>query len=220
MSDNSKLTTPGDQGIRPLVEHRSDSVHLDNVDFGQRIITVLAVPYEQPAVVAFRSEMWNEVFSRSAFNGIEGQTRKIPATAVLELHNRGHEGGRLVGKVISSNPYHDSGLVCDVKVSRTDYGDETLELARDEALSASVGFMVKNPKFDQDLDRYTKTRRINRAFLDHLSFVGQPAYEGAGVLAMRAEDAEPDAPLTPTPRMDAFLNDPILKWASERVRGV
>ncbi|AAN01971.1 gp39 [Mycobacterium phage Corndog] len=221
MSDDRKLNTPGDQGIRPSVETRSETVQLDNVDFGQRIITVLAVPYEQPTQVMYRSEMWSEVFTRSAFNGIESQNRKIPATAALEIPAPNHDGGRLVGKVISSNPYHEAGLICEVKVSRTDYGDETLELARDDALSASIGFLVKNPKFDQDLDRYTKTRRVNRAFLDHLAFVGQPAYEGARVLAMRGEDRllEPETPLSPTPRLDEFLNDPILQWASKTVRG-
>lgn len=213
--DRSVTTSP--------VETRSGGVELDNVDFGQRIITVLAVPYEQPAQVPFRQEMWTEVFSRSAFNGIEGQTRKIPATAALEIPAPDHRGGRMVGKVISSNPYGDEGLVSEVKISRTDYGDETLELARDDALSVSVGFVVKNPRFDQELDRYKKLRRVNRAFLDHLAFVAQPAYDGAKVLAMRGEGALSEGdlpPLVATPRMDELLNDPILRWASERVRGL
>jgi phage head maturation protease len=210
-----------DRSMAPLVETRSDGVAVDGVDFGQRIITVLAVPYEQPTQVPFHQEMWTEVFSRSAFNGIESQTRKIPATAALEIPAPDHAGARLVGRVISSDPHGEAGLVSEVRISRTESGDEALELARDEALSVSVGFMVKNPRFDQELDRYKKTRRVNRAFLDHLAFVGQPAYPGAKILAMRAEDAdvlEIEQPFTPTPRMDEFLNDPILQWASERVR--
>lgn len=206
-----------------FVETRSEGVQIDNVDFGQRIITVLAVPYEQPTQVPFHQEMWTEVFSRSAFNGIESQTRKIPATTSLSIPAPDHIGARLVGRVLSSDPYRESGLVSEVKISRTADGDETLELASDEALFPSIGFMIKNPKFDQELDRYTKTRRVNRAFLDHLAFVGQPAYSGAKVLAMRADGSvgeEDQTPFTPTPRMDEFMNDPVLRWAAERVRKI
>ena len=217
MADDSDRNT-----MIPSVETRSDGVRIDGVDFGQRIITVLAVPYEQPTRVPFRQEVWNEVFTRSAFNGIESQTRKIPATAALEIPANNHQGGRLVGRVISSDPYGEAGLVSEIKISRTPQGDDTLELAADEALWPSIGFLVKNPRFDQELDRYTKTRRVNRAFLDHLAFVGQPAYDGAKILAMRSADSavlESELePLSPTPRMDAFLEDPILKWAAERTR--
>lgn len=202
------------------VETRSEGVRIDNVDFSQRTITVLAVPYEQATRVPFQREVWSEVFSRSAFKGIESQPRKIPATAALEIPAPNHDGGRLVGRVVSSDPYREAGLVSEVKISRTPQGDETLELAADEALWPSIGFMVKNPKFDQELDRYKKVRRVNRAFLDHLAFVGQPAYEGAKILAMRSDGVLEAEPIehSPTPLMDQFLNDPILQWASEQVR--
>lgn len=207
----------------PSVENRSDGVRIDGVDFGQRIITVLAVPYEHPTLVPFHQEVYSEVFSRSAFNGIESQARKIPATAALEIPATDHKGGRLVGRVISSDPYGPDGLVSEIKISRTPQGDDTLELAADEALWPSIGFMVKNPKFDQEVDRHQKTRRVNRAFLDHLAFVGQPAYDGAKILAMRsAQDAalleSQQEAFSPTPRMDAFMEDPIMKWMHERAR--
>lgn len=203
-----------------FVETRSHGVRIDNVDFAQRIITVLAVPYEQPTRVPFHQEMYTEIFSRSAFKGIEGQTRKIPATASFQIPAPDHVGARLIGRVISADPYHEDGLINEVKVSRTADGDETLELAADEALFPSIGFMIKNPKFDQEVDRYAKTRRVNRAFLDHLAFVGQPAYDGAKVLAMRSDgtmEMQEQAPLSPTPRMDEFMSDPILTWAAKRV---
>lgn len=214
----SEEETGKERVVPSQVETRSAGVQIDNVDFAQRIITVLAVPYEHPTQVPFRQEMWTEVFSRSAFNGIESQTRKIPATTSLSIPAPDHVGARLVGRVLSSDPYRDAGLISEVKISRTAVGDETLELASDEALFPSIGFMIKNPRFDQELDQYTKTRRVNRAFLDHLAFVGQPAYEGAKVLAMRSEGAVEEQPVFKTPRMDAFLNDPVLRWASERVR--
>jgi phage head maturation protease len=106
-------------------------------------------------------------------------------------------------------------LLTEVKVSRTETGDETLELANDDALSASVGFMVNDPRRDQQLDRYTKTRRINRAFLDHLAFVGVPAYGGAKVMSVRGE---PDLPAVETPGIDDILDDPIFQWANNRIR--
>lgn len=224
MPDENVLTGEAHAAATPSIETRSAAVQVDGVDFGQRIITVLAVPYEQPTQVPFRQEVWTEVFARSAFNGIETQNRKIPVTAALEIPAPDHRGGRLVGRVISSDPYREEGLVSEVKISRTDQGDETLALAADEALAVSVGFMVKNPRFDQDLDRYRKMRRVNRAFLDHLAFVGQPAYAGAKVLAMRGEGGDLGLEdqgaiiVSPTPRMDEFLNDPILKWASDHVR--
>ena len=204
--------------VAQSVETRSVGVQVDGVDFGQRIITVLAVPYEQPTQVPFLRDVYSEVFSRSAFKGIEGLSRKIPATAALDVPAENHKGGRLVGKVLSSDPYRNEGLVSEIKVSRTPLGDETLELASDGAVDVSVGFMVKN-KLDQDVDRYHKTRRINRAFLDHLAFVGQPAYPGAKVLAMRSDGSvqeEPAQSYSPTPRMDEFLSDPILRWAHDR----
>lgn len=209
--------------IVPSVETRSDGVRIDGVDFGQRIITVLAVPYEQPTLVPYRQEVYSEVFSRSAFNGIESQNRKIPATAALEIPAANHAGGRLVGRVIKSDPYGADGLISEIKISRTPQGDDTLELASDEALWPSIGFMVKNPKFDEELDRYKKTRRVNRAFLDHLAFVGQPAYDGAKILAMRSQaEAEvlesQQEPFTKTPRMDEFMNDPIMQWMHDQAR--
>lgn len=137
------------------------SAAVDNVDFGQRVITMLAMPYEQPTKVPFRQEIWNEVFSRTAFNGVETRKSRIPATAVLELPAPDHRGGRLCGRVIGADPNGESGLITELKISRTDLGDETLELARDDALSASVGFMVKDPFRDQELASSTSIAVIS-----------------------------------------------------------
>lgn len=203
------------------VETRSAAMSIDGVDFGQRIITVLAVPYEQPTKVPFQQGVWNEVFSRSAFNGIEARAQRVPATAVFEIPAPDHRGGRLVGRVIRADSHDSAGLITDVKISETDLGTELLQLARDDALSASIGFMVKNPYRDQELNRQNLTRRINKAFLDHLAFVGQPAYEGTRILAMRAEDQRSESQMpafASTPKMDQYLNDPILRWASEQVQ--
>ena len=64
------------------------------------------------------------------------------------------------------------------------------------------------------------TRRIKAAYLDHLSFVESPAYVGAQVLSVREDAASACAatmdPLI-TPNLDQFTEDPILRWASERL---
>lgn len=191
------------------VETRS-AARVADTDFGQRIITVVAVPYEQPTKVPFRGEMWDEVFTRGAFSGLSALKRRIPASACLEVPDLGHSNGKLVGKIIEAYPDREEGLVADVKISRTAIGDDVLQLSADESLGASIGFAVKN-RFDQDLNRTTKTRRVHRAFLHHLSFVGEPAYDAARVLAMRsatAEDARA-AQESGTPNLDAVLDDPF-----------
>lgn len=201
----------------PQVETRSASV--GNVDFGQRIITVIAVPYEQSAQVVFKKEIWSEIFTRSAFVGIETRQGRIPAVAALKLPDKNHDG-QIVGRIIRADPNSTEGLIAEVKISRTPLGDDTLELSADDALSASAGYMVKDPYRDQMLDRRSKTRRITRAFLDHLAFVGQPAFAGAKVLSVRSDGgALSEAELPPArPLIDQFVGDPVFKWAAERTR--
>lgn len=194
-------------GSSPIIETRSAAV-VGDVDVAERIITVLAVPYEQPTLVPYRNELWQEMFLRSAFRGMESSTRRVPVTACLQLPADNHSGGELVGRAISFAPDSQDGLVSELKISRTPAGDNTLELARDNALSVSVGFMVKN-RLDEQLDRNAKIRRISRAFLDHIAFVGQPAYPGAKVLAMRSDGSVDESPQSNTPLLDEFLNDPV-----------
>jgi phage head maturation protease len=201
------------------VEMRSAGVAIDDVDFKERIITVIAVPYERPAMVEYRQAVWQEVFSRSAFKGIEARQKPIPACAQLDTVDGGHShsGSRLIGRVINSYPDSEPGLITDVKVSKTDAGDETLQLANDHVLSPSVAFRMNNPYKDQELDRRTMVRRINRAFVDHLAFVGVPAYPDAKVLAVRGASGPRTEtelpPLAETPRIDKFLDDPFVRQA-------
>jgi phage head maturation protease len=203
-----------------LIETRS-TAHVADVDYPQRIITVCAVPYDRPTRVIYKREIWNEVFSRSAFNGLDAKKRRIPVTACLDypLPPLSHEGGELVGKIAETYTDRDEGLIADVKVSRTPLGQSVLELANDDAVSVSVGFMVKAPHYDESLDVRNRTRRINRAFLEHLAFVGEGAYPGAKILAMRsAANLEDESPVSPTPEMDKWLQDPIIQQALSRSR--
>ncbi|GJJ22290.1 HK97 family phage prohead protease [Mycolicibacterium mageritense] len=193
------------------IEHRYAGVTVGEVDFSQRLITVVAVPYEQPALVEYRSELWNELFERGSLDSVAGAPHRVRA-------NRDHNKSRTIGKVTRFWPEREEGLVAEVRVAKTPLGDETLALADDDCLSASVGFGVRPS--DQTLDRKTMTRRIKAAYLDHLSFVESPAYVGAQVLSVREDIPSVCAatmdPLL-TPNLDRFTEDPILRWASERL---
>jgi phage head maturation protease len=220
-SAEGHLVTPmGDVSQRAAptpIEERA--ARLANVDFGERILTLVAVPYEQPTPVEYRGEVWREVFSRTAFNGFDPtRHRRIPVSAVLRAPAFDHNDGHLVGKVTSVYPERTEGLVLDVRISSTPAGDETLQLAHDDALSPSVGFVARGG--DHVLERRTMTRRINRAFLDHLSMVPTPAYEGARVLGMRDQGppiSARDLPRLHTPELDDYLSDPLTQWASDRL---
>lgn len=199
----------------PLIETRSEGVHVSDVNYPERIISVVAVPYETPTQVSYKRGVWNEVFSRSAFNGLDPQKRRIPVTACLKIPDINHSGGELIGKIQQVHTDAAEGLIADVRVSRTPIGQSTLELANDGAVSASVGFRVNQPHYDETLDVRSMTRRINRAFLEHLAFVAQPAYDGAKVLAVRS-DSESESPASSTPVIDEWLQDPFIQQALSR----
>jgi HK97 family phage prohead protease len=178
---------------------------LSDVNVGQRLIEVVAVPYGGQAVVEYRGEFWNESFVPGAFAGIE--TRSRPVKAI-----RDHDKTRLVGKTVSFSPERQEGLVSSIKIAKTELGDETLALANDEMLDVSAGFGVRGR--DQVLDKTTRTRQIRKAFLDHIAFVADGAYEDARVLSVRRKDqrAADLAPLV-TPHLDE-----VVAWMESRRR--
>jgi HK97 family phage prohead protease len=190
--------------------NRGDAT-LKDVDFKQRLITVIAVPWGQEAQIFWRGEFWNEVFERGAFDGLEEHAGRVRV-------NREHTKGDTVGKLVKVENA-DAGLITFVRVAKTPRGDETLTLADEDMIGASVGYRVKNPS-DVELNRQRLTRRVKRAFLDHLSFVESPAFEGAKVLAVREGPsglAVAETPLPATPILDEFMNDDVLLWARSRV---
>ncbi|WP_094359921.1 HK97 family phage prohead protease [Mycobacterium marinum] len=193
------------------VELRAAAV--DDVDYAERIITVIAAPYEQEALVSYRQELWKEVFTRGAFDSIIDRPNRIRA-------NRDHNKTRTVGKIAQFMRGRSDGLVADVKIAKTDLGDETLALAADDCLSASVGFAVRPS--DESLDRRNRIRRVNVAILDHLAFVEDPAYAGAEVLGVRGADFTNAAglpPLPQTPNLDQEIAElaALSEWSKARL---
>lgn len=166
-----------------------------NVDFTERIIEMVVVPYDQEAVVPYQGQMLVETVAPGAFAGIETRGEFVTA-------NRDHDHTRAIGKVVS---YRDNptGLIADVYVSDTTLGNETLRLAADGVLKASAGMLIRRS------DQVVKNgvRRIKRAFLDHVALVPNPAYVGAGVLSVRQEQGlQPvDEGRLATPNLDKIL---------------
>ena len=163
---------------------RSDAV-LADVNEKLRQIDMIAVPWDQEAEVPWRGEVWAEVFRRGAFDGLENHAGRIQIT---RDHPPG-QPGELVGKLIQAEPRHRDGLFIRGKIGRTIRGDETLALAEDDMLSPSIGFRV-NSLDDIRIHRRNRLREVVRAFLDHVSLVGAPAFKGAQVLAVREEQSE------------------------------
>lgn len=186
---------------------------LADVDAKQRIIELVAVPWDEEADVKWRGEMWREVFRRGAFDGIEEHAGRVRV-------NREHIIGDTVGKTVSLDPASTVGLLARVKIAQTLRGDETLQLASEDMLSASIGYFIKSPS-DVVINKRTKLREVMRAFLDHLAMVESPAYAGAQVLAVREGSSglavAEGAPLPSTPALDDAMNDPMLAWAAARL---
>jgi len=206
------IRTADDRSTDPAtseVEHRSSIV--TDVNKRQRLIDVIAVPYDQEAEVFWRGEMWNESFDRKAFEGLQDHAGRIQA-------NREHVKGDTVGRVVFADPAHTDGLLERVKIYSTPRGDETLTLADEGGAFPSIGFKVRSFA-DMRIEKRSMRRRIMRAFQDHLAFVEDPAYVGAEVLAVRAGQTGltvAEEPLPETPNLDEWLNDPTLAWAAKR----
>lgn len=183
-----------DEPLKAPIEYRSAEVA--GVNFAQRIIELVAVPYEQEALVEWRGDLWRETFDRGSFDGIEKRPNRVRA-------NRDHDKTRTVGKAVAFHPSRQEGLITELRIAKTPLGDETLALADEDVLSASIEFAARMR--DQLIDKHNRTRRIRRAFLDGIAMVPDPAYDGAQVLSVRGAVGSPDAnfpKLAETPALD------------------
>jgi phage head maturation protease len=200
---------------RAPIETRSATV--GEVNYPERLIEVLAVPYEQEATVEYRGEFWRESFDRGAFDGVEQRRDRIKAYRDHDPNPSSSSGAStsgLVGKIMSLHPDRAEGLMGSVKIAKTPLGDETLTLADEGILGVSVGFAVRGR--DQILDRVERRRRIVRAFLDHLAFPDNGAYQGAQVVGVRSGERRTANNL---PRLDTPRLDEVVAWMESRRRG-
>ena len=211
MTDIRELAAPESEAI-PRAPIESRAATMGEVNFPERLIEVIAVPYEQEALVEYRGELWHEAFDRGSFDGVEKRPNRIkafrdhdPGEQVRGTNRRG-----LVGKVISLWPNRAEGLVAAVRIAHTPLGDETLALADEGIIGVSAGFGVRGS--DQVLNRVTKQRRIRRAFLDHLAFPDEGAYSGAQVIGVRAAPKQANH----RPKLDTPNLDEVLAWINTR----
>lgn len=144
------------------------------VSFPDRMIELIVMPYEEETVVPYHGRMVREVFSKGAFDGIERRANRIRV-------NRDHDVSRTVGRAVKLHN-RDDGLVAEVRIARTELGDETLALADEECLDASAGFL---PMPDGEVWEGRTLRRLVKAWLGHIAMTPDPAYEGARTLSVR-----------------------------------
>ena len=197
MADQDDLEMVGERPKAP-VELRTAAI--GEVNFAQRTITAIAAPYEQATNVMWQGDVWSEQFERGSFDGIEKRPNRIKV-------NRDHNKSRTVGKAVKFFPGSQEGLVTELRIAQTLLGDETLALADEKCVGLSVGFAALPG--DQIVDRRAKSRRVRRAFLDHISIVEDPAYPGAEILDVRENELviPGNNEMVATPLMDEFLND-------------
>lgn len=179
---------------RPELEYRTAAT-LD-VRHPERMIDLIAVPYDEDVRVLHRGRWITESVAPGSFAGVDRPMRVL----------RGHDVEQPIGRAVGVHPNDPRGLRVEVRIAKTPSGDEVLELADDELLGASVAMAPLAGG-----ERYTEgglRRRITRAFVDHVGMTGDPAYNGARVLAVRTADAAVERPATP--RLDEILAERTL----------
>jgi uncharacterized protein len=143
------------------------------------------VPWGITARVLDRGRLVEETFERGALHGTD--PARVPLTAT---HPR--DAGTLPIGVTVELEEREEAAWGAWRVSKTALGDEVLELARDGVpLGLSVGFaeVAGGSRWSPDRRRVVRIR----AALDHVAVVRVPAYQGAGVVGVRAH-AAPAAP--------------------------
>jgi HK97 family phage prohead protease len=167
------------------------------VDFPQRIIELIVMPYDTEALVDQPyGRLVHESVAPGAFAGVERRANRVRV-------NRDHLLQRTVGRALSLHPDREEGLVARLRIARTELGDETLALADEECLDASAAFlpMPGGEQWSRTRDRV----RLTKLWLGHIAMTPDPAYETAKVLAVRAEP--PGRPAAATPYLDALRAD-------------
>jgi phage head maturation protease len=183
-----------DVDLRPARPIEFRSVSDFQVSWEERTIELVAMPYDADAAVMVRGRPVIESCARGAFEGVERRANRVKV-------NRDHDLTRTVGRAVALHPSRTEGLIAELRIARTPLGDETLALADDRSLEASVGFAAM-PGGEQWLENRAR-RRIIKAFLDHIAMVPEGAYEGR-VLAVRAPlpVSEIPAMAVSTPHLD------------------
>jgi HK97 family phage prohead protease len=162
------------------LEYRSSQVA--SVSFPERSVELIVMPYETEATVVHQRRIVQEIVSRGAFDGIERRANRIRV-------NRDHDVRRTIGRAVALHPSRQEGLVAELRIAKTELGDETLALAEDGILDASAGFGVMDG--GEVWERNRELRRLTKLWLAHIAMTPEPAYETANVLAVRTQPERP-----------------------------
>lgn len=147
----------------------------------QRELDIRIMPWRQ----VIRHAGGFESFVPGAFEGVDPASVRL-----LPPDDGGKHRPFPVGRGLSIQE-RDDGAYMTFKVAKTQLGDELLALAEDGVITgASVGF-VETPggSAQQSIGGY-RVRVHERVGLDHVAITWRPAYQGAGIVAMRSAHEE------------------------------
>ena len=160
------------------LEVRTFTLDLETREDG-RTLYGMAIPWDTPAQIGGFVETWK----RGAFEGTD--PARVP---LLRVHD--HES-LPIGRAVSLTDT-ERGLETELRISKTQAGDEVLELIRDGALRGlSVGFKPIQDRWD---NLKTRVERV-KAKLVELSLTAFPAFEQAQIVAVREEEFVREEPL-------------------------
>jgi phage head maturation protease len=179
----------------------TQGVEVRSVSFPQRIIEVVAMPYDRETEVEYRGRMVRESVAPGAFGTIATRPNRVNVY-------RDHDRTRQTGKALTFHPSRQEGLVAELLIGKTELGTETLSLAAEGMLDASAGFGVLTRSDGRPGEEWPErnTRRLTWLWLDHIAMVPDPAYQDARVLSVRqtgtdvrVEDGDAGEGLTAAP---------------------
>ena len=189
----------------PKAEIETRSAVVTDVQFPERIISLIAAPYNEWAAVQYKGRWIEESFNPGAFGAIQNRAHRF-------LVNMEHDFNRVMGRCQALHPDRNEGLVADVRIRRGPEGDQVLLDADDGMIGASVGFGA----LPEHQHWETRSRRkVLKAFLDHIGLTFTPIYAGANVIDVRSASVQPELlqaePLaTPTPNLDKIMLDRLV----------
>jgi HK97 family phage prohead protease len=168
------------------------------VSYPQRTVELVVMPYDSPTQVLHEGKIVTEVCSPGAFDGIERRANRIRV-------NRDHDVTRTVGRAIAFHPSRKEGLVAELRIARTELGEETLTLADEGILDASAGYMTMPGGVKWEAQR--TLRRLTKVWLAHIAMTPDPAFTDARVLAVRSGRVNDESK---TPNLDI-----VRAWRTE-----
>lgn len=172
------------------------AMEIRSVDTSERTLVGVVAPYDQTTYLV--ADPGGERIARGAFSkSIRQRADKVP------LHDN-HGTQRRMG-ISKSFEDGDDGLVGTFLIYEGDKGDELLADLRHGYLGGmSVGFQPLVATRGDD-----GAKEIREAKLVEVSVVGHPAYEGAGILAVRRAQLVQEDLLAPFRNPPAVNLEPI-----------